>query len=153
MKAHDQQGSALAGEERQRRSSDTKDRQRRSRKPRLSGSGSSWATLILTLLFFVSLSLTYALIQPQPHTGLAGRILAMTPLFNDSPTFLFSLAIASLMGLMWLPSQQAYSTTKPDPFVGTAKATNRLAHTTERPALSSSSFNILRQPIRKFSLH
>ncbi|QHV96596.1 hypothetical protein [Spirosoma endbachense] len=151
MKTKDRQETSLTGEDRQSNSSDTKGRQRRSRKLTISRSYGSWAPLVLTLLFFVSLLLTYALIQPQPHTGLTGRILSMTPLFNNSPAFLFSLAIASLIGLMWLPSLEAYSTTKPAPLVGPTRTKARLVHTPERhPA--SSSLDVPHRPIQMISL-
>jgi hypothetical protein len=151
MKTKDQQENSLTGEDRQSSSSDTKGRQRRSRKLNISRSYGSWAPLVLTLLFFVSLLLTYALIQPQPHTGLTGRILSMTPLFNNSPAFFFSLAIASLIGLMWLPSLEAYSTTKPDSFVGTTSTNARSVHNEERhPA--SSSLNVPHRSIRRIPL-
>jgi hypothetical protein len=148
MTTKDRQENSLSGEGRQRRSSDTKDRQRRSHKLSISRGYGSWA---LTLLFFVSLLLTYALIQPQPHSGLTGRILSMTPLFNNSPAFFFSLAIASLIGLMWLPSLEAYSTTKPDPLLGATRTNAPLVHHAERhPA--SSSLNVPHRSIRLISL-
>ncbi|QIP16841.1 hypothetical protein G8759_31470 [Spirosoma aureum] len=151
METTDRQRSSSDTKDRQRSSSDTKDRQRRSRKLNVSRIYGSWAPLVLTLLFFVSLLLTYALIQPHPHTGLTGRILSMTPLFNNSPAFLFSLAIASLIGLMWLPSLEAYSTTKPATPAGATRTNARLVHTAERhPA--SSSLNVPHRPIQLISL-
>lgn len=102
MKTNNRQRSTLFDE----------DRQRQLIKVRQLIISSSWVPLVLTVLFLISLSLTYILIKPE-HAGLTGTILSQLPLLNNHLALYLGLAALSLLGIMWLAPQKVQSSEQP----------------------------------------
>lgn len=132
------------------------DRQRQLIKVRQLIISSSWVPLVLTLLFLISLSLTYILIKPESQTGLTSTILSQLPLLNNHLALYLGLAALSLLGIMWLAPQKSESSEQPQSSTDAPFLSDDLdeeEHSLPYPIRSAASTNVPLQHIQRIPLY
>lgn len=133
------------------------DRQRQLIKVRQIIINTSWIPLVLTLLFLISLSLTYILIKPESQAGLTSTILSQLPLLNNHLALYLGLAALSLLGIMWLAPQKVQSSEQSQsptaaPFLSD-DLVDEEGHSLPYPMRSAASTNVPLKHIQRIPLY